>query len=246
MASALIWQAPTTWTEQPGSPDWKRNYITNVDRVFKGQYKQMITVLPVQGMFMQDLGQNYRVDTVQLIAEQIDGIGTLRLSLSDWATQMNPIYECDWTEQQRPLIAHPRYASVGAKALTTTDVRHIAAWKNSCVASQLALKYDITDATGAVTSSPALSSNAQDYAAKCLSNGETYRVWLPVVRSKTYQYNPAFATPGGKSVGAPPGAPGGYYWVRGPMRPIWLRKYWELQTEYMGFDSPIDTSIYPT
>lgn len=223
--------------EQPGSPEIRMTREGRiVTRVFQGTTADLAAFAPDYGADMD----GYKVREWTLKTNVNGGLSTLTIHLDNLSTS-DPEYEVEWVEVQKDLLTHPRYNSGGTKPLSDDDRTALEIWRNEPRWSlKKAFQYDDN---GTIRT---LSSNAQDFAKKILAGTDSYVVYAPVVRKKSYSITrPPTGQCGTRQT--PPalsGYPPGYQWIKTGDRRLYTGGRWERYEEWTGVDR-VDNDIYP-
>lgn len=240
--------ADVTTKEQPGSPvvDFRQGQ-DSIERKFRGLWEDLLSKRAsdwYDGAVMSDLTgilAGYVIDQVKLTADRgPGGLGTAQITLLNWESLSDSIYEVEWFDLTKDILAHPRYRSGGAKALTADDLNAIEHWKreddyNAKTVYKFYATQTLRDA-GNLASATALSANATDYAGKFLIGEENFMDSYPIVHATSYHYSRPTVRQTWKredpSSGA--GKPSGYEWMLTASGRTKRRYIWEKRESWSG------------
>lgn len=237
-----------TTKEQPGSPHYQyRNGQDAIERKFRGLFADLLIQRAgawSDRAIMPDMPAGFTIETVDLKADRgPQGLGTATISLTNWASLPDAVYDCEWVEVQRDLLTHERYrpGAGGAAELTPTDLVQIELWKREpdytrrkdykFVNWVRSLDGELETGTEVT-----LSANAQDYAAEYLAGEDSYTDWYPVLTATTYYWSRPSLT-GGGTIEVPPataGKPAGYVWRKAPDKRSWNKRFWTKRQQWVG------------
>jgi hypothetical protein len=227
------WRGSTVIQEDPNSPELQNTQNgVNVVRTYNGQYSLLAAATPSRGALTVD----GMVDEVNLKrAPGGRGILVVKYGPFSFAGLDAPfgLLEVEWLEVQKKLEQHPRYQSGGASALSNADLDAIEEWRSTTSAVERTAKFD------------ALSTNAQDFAAKVTRGQDSWVIYAPVARQTLRFSSEPFASRCGVIQSPPPGiAIFGYQYLKTADRISGQGTHWEQTREWTGADF-WDSEIYP-
>lgn len=249
------WRGTREIQEVPDSPDWDfAGKESTCVRVFEGPYETLLAKRAEVGQLVSGMPDGYQVDRVKVKRQRSGkGIMTVTLTAKDASGSVDneavvPQHEVEWSEVQKAIEQHPRYASGGTNALTDGDRADIAAWDDEKDAA-LRKEWKYKD-SAQVTQT--LSANAQHLAKKKLIAETSYTVWIPVCR-RTYSMRLNAGSTGAGFMQTPPSGFGtlptksgvAYKWFKTADRSVRSGTHgkWQRVEEWTGFDR-VDTDFY--
>jgi len=191
------WRGSKQLAEQPesGQLDFKSTQNTCV-AIFSGPYDVCKSNRPKRGSEIS----GYTGFTVQdvSIKKKSGGIGIMTISLAGAVDSISALnkevpeikYEIEWSQLEKALITHPRYAEAnqqqGGKPLVSDDKVAIKFWED-CPNADIkeAKKYFPDPNKTSKDDAKELSDNAKDYASKILNGTDSYLLFNPICRRTT-------------------------------------------------------------
>lgn len=239
-AQQPLWRGSKAVVEQPDSPKiHEESGKTVVTRTFKGPYGKCLANLPASGASMT--GFDGKVITTVDLQRQPGGIGllTVTLEVNEDAEDVEPTYEIEWTQLEKPIESHPMFADIDPD-LDLPMVQKYFEAKNYTERAEI----------------KAYLSTAGDSGQLCLllidkkERGiESYLVFAPVVKSTYTSKLPAQDSTAGTREDPPTAAkaPTGFQWLRtgDTSRRTGTKGRYERTAEWTGCDE-WDEDFYPT
>lgn len=247
-----IWFGTTDITETVGSPLYDFTASKNeATRVFEGQFEILLAGKPAIGSTMSGFTA-FTVERVQV--KNLEGdkgqmtVGLFQavsMGYLNTGLPIDPIYEIDWVQVDKPLETHPIYKNPsGTYNLTDDDLVDLQTWEQEPdPVLKKAFSYNVNGDTAT------LGPNAQNIAKKKLKGVTSYLLFIPVLKKTSSGYQPPSTSAAGH-VEVPPGFPSvptGYTFIKTADRGqrTGKNKKWERQEEWTGFDT-VDSDLYPT
>ena len=194
MAAIPITRGNTAIRERPDSPEWDYNtQKITCTRTFEGLYQALLTAAPSIGSSMQGYNPALLVENVK-IKKAVSGKTTMTvvletqvISVTNPPPPVQPVFEIEWTQIERPIEQHPYFKSLfpdptGQTTFTAdqiTALTNYRAWENATDASTQAAAY------AALTDNGSGTPNFQELAQKKMRGTTTYLLFAPVARITT-------------------------------------------------------------
>ena len=195
MATALI-RGNTSIRERPDSPEWDYNtQKITCTRIFEGMYADLLASAPSTGSTMTGYSPALLVENVK-IKKMVSGKATMTVILETLVNSytnppppVQPVYEIEWTQIERPIEQHPYFKSLfpdpaGQTTFTADQITALAAfraWENATDAATQQTAYAALTSTG--------TPNFQQLAQKKMRGTATYLLFAPVARITTVARN---------------------------------------------------------
>jgi hypothetical protein len=205
--ATTVTRGNTAVRERPDSPEWEFNtQKITCTRTFEGMYADLLAAVPTTGTTMEGYG-TLLVENVK-IRRAVSGKATMTVLLETlinpadtYPEPVQPVYEIEWTQLERPIEQHPFFASLFPDPTNTaaftadqiTALTNFRAWENASDATTAAAAYAVlTDDSGGT---PGFKTLAQ----KKMRGQTTYMLFAPVARITTLARNVTQANVCGKT-----------------------------------------------
>ncbi|MFZ4394152.1 MAG: hypothetical protein ACOYOU_00840 [Kiritimatiellia bacterium] len=220
-----------------GSPKYSFADRSTCTRIFQGRFTTIMNNLPKRGSTMTGINPSFTISSIE-VENGGGGKGTMTVLLEgppspSEQTTSQPTYEIEWTEVEKALETHPRYAEVSqhyrslvAAYFATSDMAEREDIKAQIPSEHLA--YELLE--------------------KKQEARESYRLYIPIARRTTNTTLPVLNGVCGH-VGAPTDfttLPAGYIWIQSAARSLrtGTKGKWQTIEEWTGLDD-YDQDIYP-
>jgi hypothetical protein len=249
------WRGCTGIVESPESPEYDFSGSEDTcTKIFEGPFSTLLSSRPARGAEMAGVDTGFQVDRVKIRRSQSTK-GTMTVTLTrapsaQGGAEQQPQYEIEWSEVDKALATHPRYAAGGATELSDADRANIEAWENE-TDPDLKRQGKFKAPSGEVVT---LGTNAKAYAWKLFNGTSHYPVYIPVARKTSLARQNVSGTSAGHvetpsgDFGTLPKRPGGadFIWVKTADRSVRTGKHgkWQRVQEWTGFDK-VDTDLIP-
>jgi hypothetical protein len=244
----------TSIRERPDSPEWDYNtQKVTCTRTFEGMYADLLSSMPDIGYNMEGYNPNLLIENVK-IKKAVSGKATMTIvleTLVDPITNppapVQPVYEIEWTQIERPIEQHPFFKLLFPDPfgvlppLNATQVNALNAfrlWETSA-----------DNASAASTNYANLTKGFQALAQKKMRGETSYLIFAPVARITTLTREVVLASACGFVFTDVPGfteLPAGYQWLQTADRSTRTGTYgkWQRVQEWTGA-IVWDSNLYP-